>query len=95
MCRPFSCSFLAAEPRLAGLAGVIGGNFLITEPSMAATLGPIVFVVIVVGGMGSLTGALIASLLLAGIQTFAVGIEYSLSDLFESDSDSFQCRQGR
>lgn len=67
---------------LAGLAGVIGGIFLITEPAMAATLGPIVFVVIVVGGMGSLTGAFVASLLLATIQTFAVGIEYSLSDLF-------------
>ena len=67
---------------LAGLAGVIGGIFLITEPAMAATLGPIVFVVIVVGGMGSLTGAFVASLLLAAIQTFAVGIEYSLGDLF-------------
>ncbi len=67
---------------LAGLAGVIGGIFLITEPAMAATLGPIVFVVIVVGGMGSLTGAFVASLLLAAIQTFAVGIEYSLTDLF-------------
>jgi len=66
---------------LAGLAGVIGGIFLITEPAMAATLGPIVFVVIVVGGMGSLTGAFVASLLLAAIQTFAVGIEYSLTDL--------------
>ena len=66
---------------LAGLAGVIGGIFLITEPAMAATLGPIVFVVIVVGGMGSLTGAFVASLLLATIQTFAVGLEYSLTDL--------------
>ncbi|KJS33084.1 MAG: ABC transporter permease [Desulfatitalea sp. BRH_c12] len=67
---------------LAGVAGVIGGIFLITEPAMAATLGPIVFVVIVVGGMGSLTGAFVASLLLAAIQTFAVGLEYSLTDLF-------------
>ncbi|RJQ77952.1 MAG: branched-chain amino acid ABC transporter permease [Desulfobacteraceae bacterium] len=66
---------------LAGLAGVIGGIFLITEPSMAATLGPIVFVVIVVGGMGSLTGALVASLLLAAIQTFAVGIDLSPGDI--------------
>jgi branched-chain amino acid transport system permease protein len=66
---------------LAGLAGVIGGIFLITEPAMAATLGPIVFVVIVVGGMGSLTGAFVASLLLAAIQTFAVGLQYSISDL--------------
>jgi len=67
---------------LAGLAGVIGGNYLITEPSMAARLGPIVFVVIVVGGMGSITGAFVAALLLAALQTFAIGIQYSFSDLF-------------
>ena len=66
---------------LAGIAGVIGGIFLVTEPAMAATLGPIVFVVIVVGGMGSLTGAFVASLLLAAIQTFAAGLEFSLTDL--------------
>jgi branched-chain amino acid transport system permease protein len=67
---------------LAGLAGVIGGIFLVTEPAMAAALGPIVFVVIVVGGMGSLTGALVASLLLAALQTFSVGINFSMADLF-------------
>lgn len=67
---------------LAALAGVIGGNYLITEPGMARMLGPIVFVVVVVGGMGSLTGAFVASLLLGAIQTFAVGLEYSLTDLF-------------
>ncbi|MBF0280391.1 MAG: branched-chain amino acid ABC transporter permease [SAR324 cluster bacterium] len=66
---------------LAGLAGVIGGNYLMTSPSMAILLGPIVFVVIVIGGMGSLTGALIASLLIATLQTFAVGYDYSLIDL--------------
>jgi len=66
---------------LAGLAGVIGGNYLITSPGMAIMLGPIVFVIIVVGGMGSLTGALIASLLIGGLQTFAVGFDYSISDI--------------
>lgn len=66
---------------LAGLAGVIGGNYLVTNPTMAVLLGPIVFVVIVVGGMGSLSGALIASLLIGALQTFAVGYGYSLQDL--------------
>lgn len=66
---------------LAGLAGVIGGNYLVTNPGMAIMLGPIVFVIIVVGGMGSLTGALIASLLIGGLQTFAVGFDYSISDI--------------
>ncbi len=63
---------------LAGLAGVIGGNAFVTEPGMAATVGSVIFVVVVVGGMGSLAGAFIASLLIGTIQTFAVGIDASL-----------------
>jgi branched-chain amino acid transport system permease protein len=43
---------------LAGLAGVIGGNAFVTEPGMAALVGPIVFVIVVVGGMGSLVSQL-------------------------------------
>ncbi|MCP5371353.1 MAG: branched-chain amino acid ABC transporter permease [Hyphomicrobiales bacterium] len=69
---------------LAGLAGVMAGPVLGTEPSMAGSLGSIVFVVVVVGGMGSLGGALIASLLIGIVQTFAVGFDYSLADLFSA-----------
>jgi branched-chain amino acid transport system permease protein len=65
---------------LAGLAGVIGGNAFVTEPGMAAAVGSIVFVVVVFGGMGSLTGAFIASLLFGAIQTFAVALDWSLMD---------------
>jgi len=67
---------------LAGLAGVIAGPALGTFPGMAAVLGSIVFVVIVVGGLGSLAGAFIASLLIGMLQTFAVAVDYSLADLF-------------
>jgi branched-chain amino acid transport system permease protein len=63
---------------LAGLAGVIGGNAFVTEPGMAATVGSIIFVVVVVGGMGSLAGAFLASLLIGVLQTFAVAIDSSL-----------------
>jgi len=63
---------------LAGLAGVIGGNAFVTEPGMAATVGSVIFVVVVVGGMGSLAGAFLASLLIGCIQTFAVAIDSSL-----------------
>lgn len=69
---------------LAGLAGVIGGPLLTTEPGMAATLGPIVFVVVVVGGMGSLPGAFYASLLIGLLQTFFVAIDASIGDLLNS-----------
>jgi branched-chain amino acid transport system permease protein len=66
---------------LAGLAGVIGGFALLTEPNMATNLGPIVFVVIVVGGLGSIGGAFIASMLIGIVQTFAVALDYSMLDL--------------
>ncbi len=69
---------------LAALAGVIGGPLLATEPGMAATLGPIVFVVVVVGGMGSLQGAFYASLLIGLLQTFFVAIDASLADVFNA-----------
>lgn len=65
---------------LAALAGVIGGNTYVTEPAMAASVGPIVFVVVVVGGMGSLAGAFLASLLIGVVQTFAVALDHSLLD---------------
>jgi len=63
---------------LAGLAGVIGGNAFVTEPAMAGTVGSIIYVVVVVGGMGSLSGALLASILIGQIQTFAVALDWSL-----------------
>jgi branched-chain amino acid transport system permease protein len=63
---------------LAGLAGVIGGNAFVTDPGMAAAVGPIIFVIVVVGGMGSLAGAFIASLLIGCMQTFAVSLDWSL-----------------
>ena len=70
-----------AGSALAGLAGVIGGSTFLTEPAMAATVGSVIFVVVVVGGMGSLSGAFVASLLIGVIQTFAVAFDYSLGTL--------------
>jgi branched-chain amino acid transport system permease protein len=68
---------------LAGLAGVIGGNAYVTDPGMATTVGSIIFVVVVVGGMGSLSGAFLASILIGVIQTFAVAIDSSLIGFME------------
>jgi len=65
---------------LAGLAGVIGGFMLLTQPTLANAIGPIVFVVVVVGGLGSLGGAFVASMLIGVLQTFAVAIDYSVAD---------------
>jgi len=69
---------------LAGLAGVIGGSTFVTEPAMAATVGSVIFVVVVVGGMGSLAGAFLASLVIGIVQTFAVALDYSLLSLLKN-----------
>ena len=66
---------------LAGLAGVIGGNAFVTDPGMAAAVGPIIFVIVVVGGMGSLAGAFYASLLIGCMQTFAVSLDWSIAGI--------------
>jgi branched-chain amino acid transport system permease protein len=67
---------------LAAVAGVIAGPILVTQSNMAGLLGPILFVVVVVGGLGSLGGALAASLLIGIVQTFAVAFNVSLADVF-------------
>jgi branched-chain amino acid transport system permease protein len=66
---------------LAGLAGVIGGITFVTEPSMAAIVGSIIFVVVVVGGMGSLAGAFVGSLLIGLLQTLPLTVDKSLVHL--------------
>lgn len=74
---------------LAGLAGVIAGPALGTFPGMAFVLGSIVFVVVVVGGLGSLTGAFVASLLIGWLQTFAIALDWSVNDLLQAIGVSF------
>jgi branched-chain amino acid transport system permease protein len=69
--RVFMCVF-AVGVALAALAGVIGAPLAVIEPAMADAVGPIVFVVVVIGGLGSLQGALVASLIVGCVQTFAV-----------------------
>lgn len=68
---------------LAGLAGVIGGPYLITNPGMASTIIVDLFVVIVVGGLGSLEGALLASFLIGQLQSFGILFIPQLAIVFE------------
>lgn len=63
---------------LAGLAGVIAGNAYTTEPGMARSLGAIVFAVVVMGGLGSIWGALVASLLIGLVQTASISLDMPL-----------------
>lgn len=57
---------------LSGFAGVIAGPLLTTGPGMASEILVDAFVVIVVGGFGSLGGAVLASLIIGELQSFGV-----------------------
>ncbi|WP_061124057.1 branched-chain amino acid ABC transporter permease [Caballeronia catudaia] len=74
----------AVGTALAALGGVIGAPLAVIEPAMADAMGPIVFVVVVIGGLGSLGGALAASLLVGCVQTFAVGASASAGSIAAS-----------
>ncbi|MBB3994935.1 branched-chain amino acid transport system permease protein [Sulfitobacter undariae] len=69
---------------LAGVAGVIAGPVLGTFPGMAFVLGSIVFVTIVIGGLGSLWGALFASLLIGWITTFAKAYNVKMESILNA-----------
>lgn len=68
---------------LAGLAGVIAGPVLTTFPGMALVLGSIVFVIVVIGGLGSLPGAFLASLLIGLLQSYAIAANVGMPDLLD------------
>lgn len=75
---------------LAGLAGVIAGPVLTTFPGMATVLGSIVFVIVVIGGLGSLAGAFIASLLIGLLQSYAIASDLGMPDLLQLLGISFE-----
>lgn len=75
---------------LAGLAGVIAGPVLTTFPGMATVLGSIVFVIVVIGGLGSLAGAFIASLLIGLLQSYAIASDVGMFDLLNLLGVSFE-----
>jgi branched-chain amino acid transport system permease protein len=60
----------AAGVALAALAGMIAAPISSVYPNMGASVLIICFVVVVIGGIGSVTGALVASLLVGFVDTF-------------------------
>ncbi len=69
---------------LAGLAGVIGGSYLQLSPGGDTTILTLSLVVIIVGGMGSLMGAVVSSLILGQIMSFGLAFapQYSYFLIF-------------
>jgi branched-chain amino acid transport system permease protein len=64
---------------LAALAGVVAGGFVGVYPGADFEILPYAFVVVIVGGMGSLTGAVVGSLMVGLLDTFGKALFPELS----------------
>jgi branched-chain amino acid transport system permease protein len=69
----------AAGAGLAAFGGVMGGPILGGYPGMDFDLLPLAFVVVIIGGMGSLKGALIGSIVVGLIDNFGKALVPELS----------------
>ncbi|RLB38654.1 MAG: branched-chain amino acid ABC transporter permease [Deltaproteobacteria bacterium] len=68
---------------LAGLAGVVAAPFLSTYPGMGLEILVDAFVVIVIGGFGSVWGALLAALMIGELQSFGIMLIPELALVFQ------------
>jgi branched-chain amino acid transport system permease protein len=73
----------AVGSALAALGGVIAGPFLSTYPGMGLDILTDVFVVIVVGGFGSVFGAVVASLMIGVLQSYGILLLPKFALVFE------------
>ncbi|WP_085315413.1 branched-chain amino acid ABC transporter permease [Derxia lacustris] len=64
-----SATVVALGTALAGLAGVVAAPFLSLSPAMSSDVLIDSFVVVVIGGLGSLIGAFVAAVLLGQVQS--------------------------
>lgn len=64
---------------LTAFGGVIGGSFTAVFPGLDFQLLPYAFVIVVVGGMGSLTGALVGSIIVGIVDNFGKALFPQLS----------------
>jgi len=74
-----SLGVFALGATLAALGGVIGGGFLGVYPGADFEVLPYAFVVVIVGGLGSLPGAMVGSLLVGLLDNFGKALFPELS----------------
>ena len=72
---------------LAALAGVVGGGFLSIYPGLDFEILPFAFVVVILGGRGSLEGAILGSLIVGLIDNFGKSLFPELSYFTEFAPD--------
>jgi branched-chain amino acid transport system permease protein len=72
-------SIFALGAFLAALGGVIGGGFIGIYPGLDFEVLPLAFAVVIIGGMGSLRGALVGSLIVGLMDNFGKALFPELS----------------
>jgi len=74
----------AAGALLAGLGGLLGGPITAAYPGLDGELTPLAFAVVIVGGMGSLSGALVGGMLIGLVNAFGKAMfpEFSYFTIF-------------
>ena len=80
--RTVQCASFAAGAALAGLGGILGAELMPLEPYYALKYLVLVLVVVSVGGMGSITGSLVAAVLLGVIETASKYLASEWGSLF-------------
>jgi branched-chain amino acid transport system permease protein len=74
-----SLAVFALGAALAAFGGVVGGGFLGVYPGLDFEILPYAFVVVIVGGLGSLPGAMVGSLLVGLLDNFGKALFPELS----------------
>ena len=74
----------AAGALIAGIGGLLGGPITSAYPGLDGELLPLAFAVVIVGGMGSLSGALVGSLIIGLVNAFGKALfpEFSYFTIF-------------
>lgn len=76
-----SATVVAIGAGLAGLAGAIASPLLALSPTMGSTILIESFIVVVVGGFGSFSGAFVAALLIGQLQNFGIVFVPSIASM--------------
>lgn len=76
---PILTGMFAVGAALAGFGGAMGGPFLGVYPGVDSEVLPLAFAVVIIGGLGSLKGALVGSLLVGLLDNFGKALFPELS----------------
>jgi len=80
--RPYLAAVVAIAIGLAGLAGVLMAPIYTIHPAMGVEVVTAAFVVVIIGGLGSFWGVVIAALLVGLVKGLIIGLGFSQFSMF-------------